>query len=139
MTEVIELLKEMHAELRADLRAGSEALRTELRAELRAGLEAVNTRLDGLRTEVHAELEVVHTRLDSLPLLQRHLDTTQRDVRTLAAAFQDFARDNATKGEIIMVHDDLGRVHGEYFVLAKRMETSERHIRELQEATKPGV
>jgi DNA repair exonuclease SbcCD ATPase subunit len=109
--EIMALLNEMRTE------------QQQMHAEFRAELQ-----------EFRAELEKVNKRLDGLPILERNLATMQRDIRTLTAAFEDFARDNATKGEIKMVHDDLARVHEEYVTLATRMETHARQIRELQDA-----
>jgi chromosome segregation ATPase len=117
MTEISQILEEMRA-FRAELKE----VRTEMHAELKE-----------IRTEMHVELEAVHKRLDGLPILHRHLKTTQDDIRSLTGAFRDFARDNATKGEIDAVHADLERVHDEYLTLATQTETNARHIREIQD------
>lgn len=103
-------------------------------AEIVELLNTMRAELQSVRADMRAELEKVHKRLDGLPILERNLATTQREVRALAGAFREFARDNATKGEIEMVHEDLARVHEEYVTLATQMETHSRQIRELQDA-----
>jgi predicted nucleic acid-binding Zn-ribbon protein len=117
-----ELLKAIDANLtglRSEVRSGL----TELKAELRSGL-----------TELKAELVPIKAKLDGLPILNRHLTTTQREVRMLTTAFNDFARENATKGEIEALHEHVDRVQAENVTLQVRLETVERLIRELQEA-----
>jgi chromosome segregation ATPase len=97
---------------------------------VQAELGPIKARLDGMQ----AELGPIKVRLDGMPVLHRHLMTTQQDIRMLTAAFNDFARENATKGEMEALHADLNRVQAEYATLAVRMETAERQIRDLQDA-----
>jgi predicted nucleic acid-binding Zn-ribbon protein len=107
---------------------------TGLRSELHTELAAVRTELRTGLAELKAELVPIKAKLDGLPLLNRHLITTQREVRMLTTAFNDFARENATKGEIEALHEHVDRVQAENAALAVRLETAERLIRELQEA-----
>jgi chromosome segregation ATPase len=107
----------------AELLKAIDANLTGLRSELRGGL-----------TELKAELVPIKAKLDGLPILNRHLITTQREVRMLTTAFNDFALENATKGEIEALHEHVDRVQAENVTLQVRLETVERLIRELQEA-----
>jgi hypothetical protein len=107
----------------AELLKAIDANLTGLRSELRGGL-----------TEPKAELVPIKAKLDGLTILNRHLITTQREVRMLTTAFNDFALENATKGEIEALHEHVDRVQAENVTLQVRLETVERLIRELQEA-----
>ena len=67
------------------------------------------------------ELAPIRARLDGLPLMLRSLTVVEQDVRSLKAAFNDFARNNVTAGEIEVLHADLNRVQAENAELQVRV------------------
>jgi len=56
----------------------------------------------------------------------------QQDVRSLRAAFNDFARTNVTAGEVEAFHADVNRVQAENAELQGRLATVERLVEQLQ-------
>lgn len=100
-------------------------------------LQAIDANITGLRTEMlatlKAELAPIKAHLDGMPLLHRHLTTTQQEIRMLQAAFNDFARENPTKGEIEALHANVNKVQAEQTEIAIRLETLERLYRELEQ------
>jgi predicted nucleic acid-binding Zn-ribbon protein len=119
-----------------NLRALMRAELAEVRAEMRAEFTNVRAELADVKGDIRAiraDIGPMRAQLDGLPLLQRNLTITQQEVRSLKAAFNDFALTNVTKGEIESLHSDVNRVQAENAILAVRMETAERLIREIQE------
>jgi hypothetical protein len=104
-----------------------------MQGELGALRQDVQGELSALRRDV-APIQAMRAQLDGMPLLHRNLTTTQNNVRMLAAAFNDFALTNVTKGEIEILHTELNRVQAENATIVARMETAERRIGELHEA-----
>ena len=79
-----------------------------------------------LRLILKQELAPLQAKLDGLPLISRSLVVLQQDLRSLRAAFNDFARTNVTAGEIEALHADVNRVQAENAELAARLATVER-------------
>jgi prefoldin subunit 5 len=75
---------------------------------------------------LRAELAPMRAQLDGLPVIARSLTVLQQDMRSLKAAFNDFARTNVTVGEIEALHADVNRVQAENTELATRLATIER-------------
>jgi hypothetical protein len=88
--------------------------------ELRKELEPINSKLDAL--------PAMRAQLDGMPLLQRSTTTAHQDIRALRSAFNDFARENPTKGEIGTLHHDVNKVEEENVELARKVATLERLI-----------
>jgi hypothetical protein len=85
--------------------------------------------LEMLRTE----LSPMRVKLDSLPIMNRALVAMQQELRALRVAFNDFALQNVTLGEIQALHDDVNRVQAQNAELEIRIATLERLISELRE------
>jgi chromosome segregation ATPase len=123
-----------------------EIMRAEL-APIRAELAPIRAQLDGLRAEqasmrtqldvMRAEQTPMRAQLDGLPLINRTVTVIQQEVRSLRAAFNDFALTNPTVGEIDALHTDVNRVQAENAELAARVMTLERLVRELGESRSP--
>lgn len=86
------------------------------------------------RDDLRAELAPIRAQLDGLPLINRAVTVIQQEVRSLRAAFNDFALTNPTAGEIEVLHTDVNRVQAENAELAVKVATLERLVRELQES-----
>jgi prefoldin subunit 5 len=84
--------------------------------------------LENLRTE----LAPIRAQLDGLPVINRALTVLQQDMRSLRAAFNDFARTNVTAGEVEALHADVNRVQAENAALQARVATVERLLEQLQ-------
>jgi chromosome segregation ATPase len=142
-----ELAQSLHSEL-APIRAQLESLRSE-QAPIRAQLDSlrseqapIRAQLDSLRSELapiraqldslRSELAPMRAQLDGLPLINRALTVLQQDMRSLRAAFNDFARTNITAGEVEALHFDVNRVQAENAELQARLATVERLLQQLQ-------
>jgi chromosome segregation ATPase len=89
--------------------------------------------LETLRAELaplRADLAVVK---DSLPLTSRSLTTLRQEVRSLRGAFNDFAHESVTAGEIEALHTDVNSVQTRQDELETRIVTLERLVRDFQE------
>jgi predicted RNase H-like nuclease (RuvC/YqgF family) len=84
-----------------------------------------------IREELRSGLAHIQARVDGIPLINRSITVLHQEVRSLKAAFNDFALTNVTKGEIEALHADVNRVQAENTELATRIATLERIIREL--------
>jgi hypothetical protein len=82
---------------------------------------------DEFRTILRAELAPMRAQLDGLPLISRSITVLHQEMRSLKAAFNDFARTNVTAGEIEALQD-VNRVQSENAQLAARLATLERLI-----------
>jgi|HubBroStandDraft_1064217.scaffolds.fasta_scaffold111685_1 predicted RNase H-like nuclease (RuvC/YqgF family) len=122
-----ELAQSLQTEL-APMRAQLDGLRSELGQSLQTELAAMRAQLDGLRSE----LAPMRAQLDGLPLINRALTVLQQDMRSLKAAFNDFARTNVTAGEVEALHADVNRVQVENAQLQARLATVERLLEQLQ-------
>jgi prefoldin subunit 5 len=100
----------------------------QLRAILRTELTPIKEQIALVKDQVAK----VQTHVDGLPLLNRSLTVTQQEVRSLRAAFNDFARTNVTAGEIEALHADVNRVQAESTELSTRLATVERLLNELR-------
>jgi hypothetical protein len=98
-----------------------EQLRAILRTEIKEQIAPIKEQLANMQAH-----------LDGLPLLNRSLTVTQQEVRSLRAAFNDFARTNVTAGEVEALHADVNRVQAENTELATRLATVERLLNELR-------
>jgi len=85
-------------------------------------------------TAVRVELAPVRDQLDGLPPINRTGTVIQQDVRSLKAAFNDFALTSPTTGEIEALHADANRVQAETPSLPAKVATLERLVRGLQDA-----
>ena len=83
--------------------------------------------LESLRNE----LAPIRAQLDGLPVINRALTVLQHDMRSLRAAFNDFARTNVTAGEVEALHADVNRVQAENAELQTRLATVERLVEQL--------
>jgi predicted RNase H-like nuclease (RuvC/YqgF family) len=122
-----ELAQSLQTEL-APMRAQLDGLRSELGQSLQTELAPMRAQLDGLRSE----LAPMRAQLDGLPLINRALTVLQQDMRSLKAAFNDFARTNVTAGEVEALHADVNRVQVENAQLQARLATVERLLEQLQ-------
>jgi hypothetical protein len=107
----------------------------QLRSILRSELGPLLTRVEELRADLkglHDEIGTIRVRVDGIPLTNRSLTILQQEMRSLKAAFNDFARTNVTAGEIEVLHEDVNRVQAENTQLATRIATLERLIAELR-------
>jgi hypothetical protein len=102
--------------------------------EFRDILRAELTPIQGELKELRAELSTVRARVDGVPLTNRSLTVVQQELRSLKAAFNDFARTNVTAGEIEVLHEDVNRVQAENAELSTRIVTLERLIEELRKS-----
>ena len=84
--------------------------------------------LESLRNE----LAPIRAQLDGLPVINRALTVLQQEMRSLRAAFNDFARTNVTAGEVEALHADVNRVQAENAELQTRLATVERLVEQLQ-------
>jgi hypothetical protein len=92
-------------------------LAEQIREIMRAELAPIRAQLDGLRVEqasmrsqldvMRAEQAPMRAQLDGLPLINRTVTVIQQEVRSLRAAFNDFALTNPTVGEIEALHTDV--------------------------------
>ena len=83
---------------------------------------------------MRVELAPVRDQLDGLPPINRTGTVIQQDVRSLKAAFDDFALTSPTTGEIEALHADANRVQAETPSLPAKVATLERLVRGLQDA-----
>ena len=81
---------------------------------------------------LRSELAPLRAQLDGLPVLNRSLTVLQQDMRSLRAAFNDFARTNVTVGEVEAFHADFNRVQAENAEVQSRPATVERLLEQLQ-------
>jgi ubiquinone biosynthesis protein UbiJ len=81
-----------------------------------------------------AEMSTIRARVDGIPITNRSLTVVQQEIRSLKAAFNDFARTNVTVGEIEVLHEDVNRVQAENAELSTRIVTLERLIEELRKS-----
>jgi predicted nucleic acid-binding Zn-ribbon protein len=103
---------------------------------LKTDVAAVKADITGLKTDVaavKADIRPMRAQLDGLPLINRTVTVIQQEVRSLKAAFNDFALTNPTAGEIEALHSDVNRVQAENAALAVKVATLERLVHELQE------
>jgi hypothetical protein len=87
--------------------------------------------LKGIQAElghIRAEFAPMRAQLDGRPLINRSITVLHQDVRSLRAAFNDFARTNVTAGEIEVLHADVNRVQAENGELAAKVATLERLV-----------
>ena len=82
---------------------------------------------------LRSELAPIRAQLDGLPVINRALTVLQQDMRSLRAAFNDFARTNVTAGEVEALHADVNRVQAENAELQARLATVERLLEQVQE------
>jgi ubiquinone biosynthesis protein UbiJ len=85
---------------------------------------------DEFRIVLREELAPIRAQLDGLPIINRSLVVLQQDMRSLKAAFNDFALTNVTAGEVEALHADVNRVQAENAALEARLATLERLISE---------
>jgi len=117
----------------------------DLKSSVERRLTAVEGRLatvDERLTAVEGRLTTVDERLtplapmraqrDGLPLINRGVTVLQQEIRSMRAAFNDFALTNTTTGEIEALHHDVNRVQAENAELAVKVATLERLVSELQ-------
>src|SRR6266849_1859378 len=107
----------------------------EILHSMQADLTTVKSDLTTVKadlTAVRVELAPMRAQLDGLPLINRTVTVIQQEVRSLKAAFNDFALTNPTTGEIEALHSDVNRVQAENAELAVKVATLERLVRELQ-------
>jgi chromosome segregation ATPase len=112
----------------------------DLKADMGHRFATVDQRLDGMDRrfdEMEAVLVPMRAQLDGLPLINRAVTVIQQEVRSIKAAFNDFARTNPTVGEIEALHQDVNRVQAENAELAHKVATLERRVKELQERVIP--
>ncbi len=81
---------------------------------------------------LRSELAPIRAQLDGLPVINRALTVLQQDMRSLRAAFDDFAGANVTAGEAEALHADVNRVQAENAELQARLATVERLLEQLQ-------
>jgi prefoldin subunit 5 len=81
---------------------------------------------------LRSELAPIRAQLDGLPVINRALTVLQQDMRSLRAAFNDFARTNVTAGEVEALHADVNRVQAENTELQARLATVERLLEQLR-------
>jgi hypothetical protein len=94
-----------------------------------ATLESISGKLDRVFDRliaIEGQLAPMRAQLDGLPVIVRSLTVLQQEMRSLKAAFNDFARTNVTVGEIEALHADVNRVQAENTELATRLATVER-------------
>jgi len=128
-----ELAQSLHSEL-APMRAQLESLHSE-QAPMRAQFESLRSELAPMRAQLESlrsELAPIRAQLDGLPLINRALTVLQQDMRSLRAAFNDFARTNVSAGEVEALHFDVNRVQAENAELQARLATVERLLEQLQ-------
>ncbi len=65
-------------------------------------------------------------------MINRALTVLQQDMRSLKAAFNDFARTNVIAGEVEALHADVNRVQAENTELSGAPATVERLLEQLQ-------
>jgi hypothetical protein len=82
---------------------------------------------------LRGELAPIRAQLDGLPVINRALTVLQQDMRSLRAAFNDFARTNVTAGEVEALHADVNRVQAENAELLARLATVERLVETIAE------
>ncbi len=107
---------------------------TDAVVEILHSMQADLTTVKADLTAVRVELAPMRAQLDGLPLINRTVTVIQQEVRSLKAAFNDFALTNPTTGEIEALHSDVNRVQAENAELAVKVATLERLVRELQDA-----
>lgn len=81
---------------------------------------------------LRSELAPIRAQLDGLPVINRALTVLQQDMRSLRAAFNDFARTNVTAGEVEALPADVNRVQAENAALQARVATVERLLEQMQ-------
>ncbi len=81
---------------------------------------------------LRSELAPIRAQLDGLPVINRALTVLQQDMRSLKAAFNDFARTNVIAGEVEALHADVNRVQAENTELSGAPATLERLLEQLQ-------
>jgi hypothetical protein len=108
-------------------------LRTEL-ADLRPSLD----RLGGDVADIRSDQRALRPLIDGFPLMQRAVTVIQQEVRSLKAAFNDFALTNPTSGEIEALHADVNRVQAENVELATKVATLERIVGKLEKTIEDG-
>jgi hypothetical protein len=62
---------------------------------------------------LRSELAPIRAQLDGLPVINRALTVLQQDMRSLRAAFSDFAGANVTVGDVEALHADVIRAQAE--------------------------
>ena len=130
---VLEILRGIQVDL-ATVRTDLATVRTDL-AGIKTDHSAMRAELVDVRADLRAlraDATPMRAHLDGMPMLQRNLTVTQQEVRTLKAAFNDFALTNPTTGEIEALHADVNRVQAENAELTVKVATLERLVRELQ-------
>jgi len=100
-------------------------------------VETAAGRANAELAQIRGVLAPMRAQLDGLPLLNRSITTMHQDLRSLRAAFNDFARTNVTAGEVEALHSDVNRVQAENAELAAKIATLERMISELAELKSP--
>jgi len=81
---------------------------------------------------LRSELAPIRAAVDGVPIINRALVVVQPDIRALRAAFNDFALQHVTQGEIGALHHDVNRVQEENRELERRIITLERLLAERE-------
>jgi peptidoglycan hydrolase CwlO-like protein len=103
---------------------------------LQAKTDSLQAKIDSLQAKtdsLQVKIDSLQAKTDSLPLINRALTVLQQEIRSLRAAFNDFARTNVTAGQAEALHADVNRVQLENAELAARLATAERLLREIKE------
>jgi len=132
MTDIAEAMLAAIADLKSTVERRFAAVDDRL-----AALETAAGRANAELAQIRGVLAPMRAQLDGLPLLNRSITTMHQDLRSLRAAFNDFARTNVTAGEVEALHSDVNRVQAENAELAAKIATLERMISELAELKSP--